>query len=321
MQIYKTDTKSSKTQKMKNTHKGALSMRGRHLLILAAIPILYIIIFFYLPMVGIVIAFKDFRVDLGIFKSEWIGFKNFEYFFTSPDFARVAWNTIYLNARFIVTGMIAAVTLAIILYELKSRMATKIYQTVLITPHFISWVIVGYMVYGFLNPEHGIINNILANMGIDKVNWYGEPKLWPGILNIASIWKSIGMDAVLYYAALMGIDESLFEAAAVDGANRLQKIRYVTLPCLKTIIIIQLILKIGGIFRADFGLFYQVTQDIGTLYPTTDVMDTYIFRTMRTVRDYGMSSAAGLLQSVVGLVLVVITNKIVNKVDEESALF
>ena len=321
MQNNQTYTKSFQTQKMKNAHKGALSMRGRHLLILAAIPILYIIVFFYLPMVGIVIAFKDFRVDLGMFKSEWVGFKNFEYFFTSPDFARVAWNTIYLNARFIVTGMIAAVALAIILYELKSRMATKIYQTVLITPHFISWVIVGYMVYGFLNPEHGMVNNILAKLGIDKVNWYGEPQLWPGILNITSIWKSIGMDAVLYYAALMGIDDSLFEAADVDGASRWQKIRYVTLPCLKSIIIIQLLLKIGGIFRADFGLFYQVTQDIGTLYPTTDVMDTYIFRTMRTVKDYGMSTAAGLLQSVVGLVLVVITNKIVNKVDEESALF
>lgn len=321
MQKYQTDTKSSQAKKMKNIHKGALSMRGRNLLILAALPILYIIIFFYLPMVGIVIAFKDFRVDLGIFKSEWIGFKNFEYFFTSPDFARVAWNTIYLNARFIVTGMIAAVALAIILYELKSRMATKIYQTVLITPHFISWVIVGYMVYGFLNPEHGMINNLLASMGIDRINWYGEPKLWPDILNITSIWKYIGMDAVLYYAALMGIDDSLFEAADVDGASRWQKIRYITLPCLKTIIIIQLILKIGGIFRADFGLFYQVTQDIGTLYPTTDVMDTYIFRTMRTVKDYGMSTAAGLLQSVVGFILVVITNKIVNKVDEESALF
>lgn len=301
--------------------RGAFNVRGRNLLIIAAIPMLYVFIFNYLPMFGIIIAFKDFRADLGILGSKWVGLNNFRYFFESPDFMNVAWNTIYLNARFILTGMAAAVALGIILYELKSRTATKIYQTVLITPHFISWVIVGYMVYGFLNSEHGILNRMLVEMGLEKVNLYANPAPWPNILNGVSIWKSIGMDSVLYYAALMGIDSSLFEAADIDGASRWQKIKYVTLPSLEAIIIIQLILKIGGIFRADFGLFYQVTQDIGTLYPTTDVMDTYIFRTMRTLRDYGMSSAAGVLQSVVGFVLVMITNAIVNKISPENALF
>lgn len=302
-------------------NRGALSVRGRDLLILAAIPMLYVFIFNYLPMFGIIMAFKDYRADLGILGSKWVGFNNFRYFFESPDFLNVAWNTIYLNARFILTGMIAAVALGIILYELKSRMATKLYQTVLITPYFISWVIVGYMVYGFLNAEHGILNRILINMGLGRVNLYADPAPWPNILNGVSIWKSIGIDSVLYYAALMGIDSTLFEAADIDGANRWQKIKYVTLPSIEPIIVIQLILKIGGIFRADFGLFYQVTQDIGILYPTTDVMDTYIFRTMRTLRDYGMSSAAGVLQSVVGFVLVMITNTIVNKISPENALF
>lgn len=294
--------------------------RGLQLMSLAAIPLLYVLVFNYLPMFGLVIAFKNYRFDKGILGSDWVGFKNFEYFFKSNDFGRVIRNTISLNMIFIVVGMACAVALGILLYELRSRTKTKIYQTIMILPYFISWVIVGYMVYAFLNPSFGLANAFLAKLGISPVKWYSEPKLWPFILTLAFVWKNVGIDCVIYYAALMGIDGSLFEAAEIDGAGKWQKIKYITLPCLKSIVIMLFILKVGGIFRSDFGLFYQLTRDVGALYPTTDVMDTYIFRTLKTVRDYGMSSAAGLLQSVVGFVTVVITNWIVTKIDSDSAL-
>lgn len=294
--------------------------RGLQLMSLAAIPLLYVLIFSYVPMFGLVIAFKNYRFDKGILGSDWVGLKNFEYFFKSNDFGRIVKNTISLNMVFIVVGMACAVALGILLYELRSRTKTKIYQTVMILPYFISWVIVGYMVYAFLNPSYGLANAVLEKIGMKPVKWYSEPKLWPAILTIAFVWKNAGIDCVIYYAALMGIDSSLFEAAEIDGAGKWQKIKYITLPCLKSIVIMLFILKIGGIFRADFGLFYQLTRDVGALYPTTDVMDTYIFRMLKTVRDYGMSSAAGLLQSVVGFITVIIVNLIVKKIDSDSAL-
>lgn len=300
---------------------GAMGARGPQLLVLAALPLLQVLVFNYLPMGGIIIAFKDFRADLGILGSKWVGFNNFRYFFTSPDFLRVAWNTLYLNIRFMLVGTVTNITLGILLYELHSRNATKIYQTILITPTFISWVLAGYMLYGFLNVEYGILNRLLISWGFEKMNWYTNPKPWPLILNIASVWKGVGMGSLLYYATLMGIDSSLFEAADIDGAGRFQKIRYITLPCLKRITIIQVILGLSGMFRSDFGLFYQLTQDSGALYSTTDVMDTYIFRAMRTLRDYGMSSAAGLLQSFVGFALILVSNMIIKKIDEESSVF
>ena len=168
---------------------------------------------------------------------------------------------------------------------IKSRTATKIYQTILLTPHFLSWVIVSYMAYALLNPQYGIMNNILTKIGLEPVQWYSEPKVWPVILTIASVWKHVGMDCIVYYAALMGIDSSLFEAADIDGAKRWQRTRYVIIPCLVPLIVMLSILKVGGIFRADFGLFYQLPRDIGTLYSTTDVIDTYIYRTMAKVGD------------------------------------
>ena len=269
---------------------------------LAFIPLLYVFIFSYLPMVGIMIAFKDYRYDKGIFGSEWVGFRNFEFFF-------------------IVAGIAAALFVAIMLYSVVSRASTKVFQTVLITPHFLSWVVVGYMVYGFLNTKYGLLNILLSNLGFDKVDWYSTPGAWPAILTIASIWKHVGMDSVTYYAALMGIDSSYIEAATVDGASKWQIRWHIIIPSIVPVITILTILKIGGIFRADFGLFYQLPRNIGTLYATTDVMDTYIFRTMRVVGDMGMSSAAGLLQSVVGFIMVILTNKLSKKIDKDNGLF
>lgn len=289
---------------------------------MCAIPMLLVFIYNYLPMGGLVIAFKNYKYSLGIFGSKWVGFKNFEFFVTSSDFVRLVRNTIGLNLIFITLGIFSAVVLAIMLYELKSKLATKIYQTALLTPHFLSWVVAAYMFYAFLHPEHGIINQFLENvLHIESINWYAQPAAWPFILTIASIWKNVAMDSIMYYAALMAIDSSLFEAARIDGANKMQINLRIVVPSLVPLITVLTILKIGGIFRADFGLFYQIPRNVGALYPTTDVVDTYIFRTMRVIGDMGMSSAVGFLQSIVGFALVMLTNACVKKIDSSSSLF
>ncbi len=306
---------------VKKMQQNSLKKRERHLLLMTAIPLIQIFIFCYIPMGGLVIAFKDYRFNKGIFGSKWVGFDNFKFFLTSADFSRVAWNTIYLNFVFIIMEIIFAVLVAVLLFEITSRRATKIYQTVMITPNFLSWVVVSYMVYAFLNPQYGYLNSVLTNMGMEKVNWYGEPKYWPFILTVSVLWKGVGMKSIYYYAGLMGIDTALFEAAEIDGAGKLKQIRYIMLPCLRQLVVILFILSVGNIFRADFGLFYQVPRNIGALYPTTDVMDTYIFRALKEVGDMSMSSAAGFMQSIVGLVTVMVTNFIAKKVDSSTALF
>ncbi len=287
---------------------------------LAAIPLLFVFVFSYLPMFGLVIAFKNYRYDLGIWGSEWVGFKNFKFFFESKDCARVLRNTLGLNSLFIVATVMAAVVLALFLYELNSKNKTKIFQTILITPHFLSWVVVAYMVYALLNPSFGMINKFLMTIGMQPVDWYSTPNAWPAILTIASIWKSMGMDSVMYYAALMGMDSSIEEAARIDGASQNQIRWKIFIPSIVPIIMINVILKIGNVFRSDFGLFYQLTRDVGTLYPTTDVIDTYIFRALRELGNIGMSSAVGAFQSVVGLILVLITNYVTKKINPDNAL-
>lgn len=288
---------------------------------LCVIPVLLVIIFCYVPMAGIVIAFKDYRFDLGIFGSEWVGLRNFEFFFKSSEFVRITWNTLSMNFIFIVTGIIAAVLVAVLLFGLKSRTATKIFQTTMITPHFLSWVVVSYMVYAFLNPKYGLLNSFMATFGVETSDWYANPDVWPTILTICSLWKHVGMDSVIYYATLMGIDSGLFEAADIDGANAFVKFKAIILPELVPLITVLTILKIGNIFRADFGLFYQVPRDVGLLYSTTDVIDTYVFRAMREIGDMSMASAVGFLQSLVGFAMVVFTNFIAGKINPDNTLF
>lgn len=280
-------------------------------------------IFSYLPMGGAVISFKDYNVRDGIFGSPWVGFKNFEFFFKSSDAWKIIRNTIGMNFIFIFVGIVVAVTLALILYEIKSRTAVKIYQTSLIMPHFLSWIIVSYIVYALLNPRIGILNQLLVHISpsFKDFNWYAKPEYWPAILLVCNVWKKMGMDLVVYYAGLMGINNEYFEAAELDGANKLQKIWHISIPSIKSLIIMMSILALGGIFRADFGLFYSVPMNSGLLYETTDVIDTYIFRALKNIGDVGMSSAVGLFQSVVALITVVTANKIVSKLDSDSALF
>ncbi len=278
----------------------------------------YILLFMfsYLPMGGIVIAFKDYRYADGIFGSKWNGFDNFKYFFTSNDAMMLVRNTLLYNIVFIVLGIICAVGVAVILNEINSKMALKYYQTAMILPYFMSWVIVAYIFYVFLDPNFGILNKAL---GLD-ISWYTEKKFWPFILVFANIWKKIGMDSIVYYAALMGIDPSLYEAARIDGATRWQQHKAITIPELKSVVAILLILAVGGIFHGDFGLFYQLPMNVGVLYPVTDVLDTYVYRGL-TTGDFGANAAIGLFQSVVGLITVVASNAIVKRLDENSALF
>lgn len=283
--------------------------------------IILLIVFAYIPMFGIIIAFKDYRNNLGIFGSKWVGLENFKFFFTSQDAWRIGRNTVGYGLLFIVIGIISAVFVAILLYEIKNRIALKFYQTSMILPHFLSWVIVGYITYILLEPNMGVLNRMIKALGGEGLQWYSEPKYWVFILPIVNLWKNIGLKCIMYYAALMGIDEQLFEAAEIDGASRFKQIIYITIPSLVPLMTILTILDVGHIIKGDFGLFYTIPRDVGLLYPTTDIIDTYVYRGLRTGDDIGITTAVGLFQSVVGLIMVVGTNLIVKKISPENSLF
>lgn len=286
-----------------------------------ALPLLSVIIWSYLPMGGIVMAFKNYKYNKGIFGSPWVGLKNFKVFLKSDDCFEIIRNTVCMNVLFIIFGMLAALLLALVFYNLRSRFAVKMFQTAAITPHFVSWVVVSYMAFVFLNPNGGMLNTILKVFGMQGIEWYSDPRPWPVILVIANTWKNVGMDMVMIYAALMGIDESIIEAGRIDGASEGQIKRKIVIPEIMSLISILIVLKVGGIFNADFGLFYQLPRNSGQLYSVTDVISTYTYRMMMGSQNYGVSTAIGLLQSVVGLVLVIVTNKISKKMDPDNGLF
>lgn len=283
--------------------------------------ILFFLIFSYIPMFGVIIAFKDYRNNLGILGSKWVGLRNFKFFFTSQDAWRIARNTIGYGLVFIILGIVCSVTIAILLYEIKNKFAIKFYQTTMILPHFLSWVIVGYITYILLEPNMGILNQILQLFGMKGIDWYLEPKYWVVILPLVNVWKTVGLNCIMYYAALMGVDEQLFEAATVDGASKWKQIKYITIPSLVPLMTVLTILHVGNIIKGDFGLFYNIPRNVGLLYPTTDIIDTYIYRGLQTGDDIGITTAVGLFQSFVGLVMVVATNKIVKKISPENSLF
>lgn len=287
---------------------------------------LYLLIFAYLPMFGSVIAFKDFRISrdgffASVINSKWVGWDNFKYLFSTDSAFIITRNTILYNLVFIVLGLILAVTVAIVLNELTNKKLAKVYQTGMLFPHFLSWVIVSYFAFTFLSVDKGLLNNILEWFGVDAISWYNEAKFWPFIIVFANMWKGIGYGSIIYLAAIIGIDKSYYEAAMIDGASKWQQIRHVTLPTIKPLIIILTILDVGKIFNSDFGLFYQLPRDSGALYSVTNVIDTFVYRGLMSLGDIGMSTAAGLYQAFVGLVLVLLTNYIVKKLDPESALF
>lgn len=287
-----------------------------------ALPVLiFVILFNYLPMFGVVLAFKKFNFTDGIFGSPWAGFANFKFLFATDDAFLITRNTIVYNVVFIILGVLIPITIAIMLNEVKNRFLSKVYQTTFIMPHFLSWVVVSYIAYAFLSPDKGIINGIVDAMGGGFVNWYGEIKFWPFILIFFQCWKTIGYNCVIYLAAITAIDQALYEAAVIDGANKWKQIIHITIPAIKPMITILTILAIGKIFYADFGLFYQVPRNSGQLYPVTNVIDTYVYNGLTNTGSVGMSAAAAFYQSILGFVFILTSNLIVRKLDSDNALF
>ncbi|MCB0063062.1 MAG: sugar ABC transporter permease [Caldilineaceae bacterium] len=287
-----------------------------------ALPgVILLLIFAYLPMAGLIIAFKDYRFAEGIWGSAWVGFENFRFLFGTDQAWRITRNTLLMNSLFIATGTVASLTIAILMNEVYTSRLSKFYQTMLFFPYFISWIIVSYFVYGFLNGDTGLANQALAAVGAEPVSWYRAPEYWPAILTAANLWNGVGFGSIVYLAGILGIDTQLFEAAKIDGANKWQQIRYVMLPMLLPLIIILVLLSIGRIFNADFGLFFFVPRDTPMLYSTTDVIDTFVYRSLVQLGNISMAAAAGFYQSVVGFVMVVVANWVVRRVNADYSLF
>ncbi|MEC0258115.1 ABC transporter permease [Paenibacillus lautus] len=284
--------------------------------------IAYLIINNYAPMFGIFIAFKNINFSAGIFESDWIGFKNFEYLFKTTDAFIITRNTILYNAAFIVIGTVLSIAVAILLNEIRVKVLSRFYQSVIVLPHLISFVVVGYLVYAALSLETGFMNKtILPLFGIESISWYTEPKYWPVILTVVQLWKSVGFSCIIFLASIISIDPEYYEAARLDGASKWRQIQSITIPLITPVIVMLTLLSIGRMFYSDFGLFYQVPMNSGMLNDTTNVIDTYVYRSLMIMGDIGMASAAGVYQSIVGFVLVLSANYIVRKFNRENALF
>lgn len=314
--------KSAASPQAKEKRKYNLK-RYSPLLIMMIPGLLYLLVNNYLPMFGIVIAFKDINFAKGILASDWVGLKNFEYLFKTSDAFIITRNTILYNVLFLFLGTVLSLSLAILLNEIRRKFLLRTYQAIISMPHLISWVIISYLVYAFLNPENGLMNRtILPMLGMDEgISWYTEAKYWPVILTLVDQWKGIGYGSIVYFAALLGINEEYYEAARIDGASRIQQILRITLPIVVPVIIMMALLQLGRIFYSDFGLFYQVTLNSGALFETTATIDTYVFNGLTGSGNMGMSAAAGFYQSVVGFVLVITVNYLVRRKSKESALF
>jgi len=289
---------------------------------LMALPgFIYLFINNYMPLPGLVLAFKNYNVRRGIWGSEWAGFANFKYLFATSDAFIITRNTILYNVAFIVVNTVGAIATAIILAEMAGKLK-KFYQSAILLPFLISSVIVSYIVFAFLSTENGFINNtIIKAFGGESISWYSEKKYWPFILVFVSAWKNIGYQCIIYLATLLGFDKGYYEAAEIDGASVWQKITKITLPLLKPTVSMLVLLAIGRIFYSDFGLFYQVPQNSGALYAVTNTIDTYVYRGLLEAGNITMSAAAGFYQSLVGFVLVLSANMLVRKLDRDNALF
>lgn len=300
--------------------------RNQVLLLMVLPATVWFLLFKYLPILGNIIAFQNFTYSSNgligaIIQSDWVGFENFKFLFATDDAFIITRNTLLYNLAFIVIGLILPVSLAIIIHELTNKKLSKLYQTGMMMPYFLSWVIVGYFAFSFLSMDKGFLNQALDKLGAEPKFWYNEPSYWPMILIMVQVWKSIGYSSIIYLAAAAGIDKTYYEAAVIDGANKWQQIKSVTLPHMQPLMIILTIMAVGQIFHSDFGLFYQVPRESGVLLPVTNVIDTYVYRSMKEMGAFGMSAAAGLYQSVVGFVLVLATNYAVKKINKDHALF
>lgn len=276
----------------------------------------------YLPMFGVLIAFKNINYVDGYIHSPWNGINNFKFLFDTNVAMELIRNTLIYNIVFIIMNLLMGVGLALMFHEMRNKRAAKLHQSAMFLPYLLSWVVIGYLVFAFLGMEHGLFNTYLfPKLGWDPVEWYTDTKFWPYILPIVNTWRNVGYFAVIYLASMLGIDPEYYEASIIDGATKRQQVFGITLPLIRPVIIIMTLLQIGRIFYADFGLFFQVTQNAGSLYPVTQVIDTYVYRTFMVMGDVGMSSAAGLFQATVGFLLVFLTNLIIRRVSKEDALF
>ena len=293
------------------------------LYVMASPTVVWLIVFCYAPILGLVMAFQDLNITLGILGSPYVGLKNFKFLFTTTDAWVITRNTVCYNLVFILMNMVLAVLMALLLSELRSRIAAKSLQTIYMLPYFLSWAVVAIILSAFLDRDYGLVNRIMMALGKQsgKVDYYTNRALWPPLLVAINAWKGVGYQTVLYLAVISGISTEYYEAAVLDGANKRQQAWYITIPHLHMVISISIIMAMGGIFRGDFGLFYVVTKNTGRLYPVTDVIDTYIYRALTQLSNVGMATASGMYQSVVGLVMVLVVNAVVNRIDPDSAMF
>ena len=300
-----------------------LRLRRQWPLFLIMLPgLAYLVVNNYLPLLGLQLAFKKYKFNLGLWASPFNSFKNFTFLFKSSDAWNIIRNTLGYNLIFLFLGTILAILVAVLLSEVRPKRMQQGYQTVILIPYLISYVIVSYIAYAFLGQDNGMINNsVLKPLGLSPVMWYTQPGYWPFILVFIHLWKTFGYNSIIYYATIIGIDRTYYEAAVVDGASSWDQIRAITLPMLKPVIITLTLLSIGRIFYSDFGLFYQVPMNVGLLYEATNTIDTYVYRGLLETNDIGRASAAGFIQSVMGFIFVVTTNAIVRKVDRDQALF
>lgn len=290
---------------------------------LMALPgLIYMIINNYIPMFGIVIAFKKLNFREGIWGSPWNGFDNFKFLFASSEAWVITRNTILYNVVFFLVGNFTAIVIAILINEIRKKSAKKVYQSLILLPYLMSWVIISYLAFTFLSAETGMINkSILEPLEQEGVNWYQEKKYWPFILIFFNVWKGVGYSMIIYLSSIVGISMDYFEAAKIDGATKWEQIKYITLPLLKPTVITLFILSVGQIFRSDFGLFYQMPRNSGALYSVTRTLDVYIYQALMKNNDYSMSSAASVYQSIVGFILIIGANKLVKRYESRSALF
>lgn len=295
--------------------------KNRPLFVMALPATLLVIVFMYIPMSGLVLAFKNYRYDLGVFGSDWNGFENFRFLFASGTGWLITKNTILYNLLNMVTSQLLSVVIAIFISEINHKLFKKATQSVILLPYFISWVVVGVFVYNIFNYETGFLNSIVTMFGGEKINVYGMPGIWPLIICLFNAWKWAGYNSVIYIAAITGVDAGIYEAAAIDGATMFRRIRHITLPSIRPTIITMLLLQVGRILRGDFEMFYQIVGNNGQLFNKTDVIDTYVFRSLLQNSNIGMTAAAAFYQSVLCFVIIVVVNAVVKKIDKDYALF
>ncbi len=303
-------------------------MRKKNIsLFLLSLPTaIWYLLFCYLPIFGIVLAFKRYRLIPGksfvysLFASEWVGIENFRFLFLNPQMGRIVRNTLSYNLIFLLLGTVIPIALAIVLSMLDSKKVQSVFQMSALLPHFLSWIVVSYFVFAFLSTERGIVNAFLLSVGLDPVNFYQQPSAWPVILIIVQLWKTAGYTMILYYSYLLSVDQELYDSAVVDGASLWQMIRYVILPLLGPMIIVLTLLNLGHILSTDFGLFYQVTRNSGSILATTETIDVFVYKALIDQSNFGYSAAASLIQNGIGAILLILANYGIKKIDPDRGI-